>query len=458
MNDINLVVMKSVLKYLIGENELMCRLCLTSINNQNVSIYDSVEISRPYIQEIVTYNEMFEDLEVCQEPFLPQQLCKNCATTIFNTYIFRRLISYYHEKWSEIITSVEKTMDLTKTMSDSVRTIYFLINEKQNLMLTSRTYTKGKRNVSNKLKELMAYRKRYVKVKKMPSHIVCHECRMTFKSKISLSKHFDKHHNKMKYPCSHCPKVAKSKTQLEGHIIRMHHPKKFKCPKCDKMFSNIKLLNYHDKNYHSAVICKLCFIQFPSRIELRSHMDKHEALNCEKCYKTFHSRQTLKAHEKICGNLQHKQSKFFCDLCNKGYVHKAGIRSHLKIDHGFGVNMYHCKWCNKKFDAASKLKMHVVVHTRERNFHCGHCGNKFVTQAALTYHVRLHTGERPFHCDICGEQFVSASRRMEHMHRKHIGPTKQCPICHMKFILNNQLNRHVRKHFNPQSKLFMNNK
>ncbi|CAH0403763.1 unnamed protein product [Chilo suppressalis] len=451
----DLVLMKSVMRFLTGENECLCRLCLTLAKEHNVSFYDSVEIQRPYIQEIVTYKEILEDLGLHQENLLPQILCKSCATTIINTYIFKSLIRYCQEKWSDIITKIDNTLKPTKSISDSVKTIYFLVNENQNVMLTSRTTIKGKRKVLQKLKEVISYKKNYVRVKKNTTKTICEECGEIFKSKSLLSSHYDKVHSTIKYPCSFCPKVAKSKIQLEGHIVRMHYPKKFKCPKCDKMFSTDRLLTYHDKSHHRAVICKLCFIQFPSKLELRSHMDKHDVLNCRKCGKVFYSRQTIRSHEKICGNLEQKQAKFFCDICKKGYARKGGIRSHLKIDHGYGINMHNCKWCNKKFDAASKLKMHAVVHTRERNFHCEHCGNKFVTQAALKYHVRLHTGERPFQCKICGEQFVSASRRMEHTHRKHIGPTKECSICHVKFILDNQLKRHMRRHFNPQSKLYV---
>ncbi|KAI5643514.1 zinc-finger double domain-containing protein [Phthorimaea operculella] len=220
------------------------------------------------------------------------------------------------------------------------------------------------------------------------------------------------------------------------------------------MFSTERMLRRHDKINHIAAICKLCFVQFPSKMALRVHLDKHDLFKCEQCKKTYINRHTYKLHLKICGRSDTRIPKFFCDMCNKGFARKNSLRTHLKVNHGYG-NVVTCNWCKKKFDAVSKLKMHIVKHTRERNFCCSQCGGKFVTQAALVYHTRLHTGEKPFPCDMCDESFLSASRRMEHKRRKHLEPTKQCPYCQVKFVTSHELKKHVARHTNPQSKLYV---
>lgn len=478
----------SALKFLCGEGEDICRLCLAPTTDETtVNIGDSSVIQRPYFEDSPTYVDMFEELGVCiisivykillgnvelvlkerykilmflnrilqvsTEDSFPENLCKTCADTVINAYLFKKLCAYSNRKWNEVMDRLASSLNLTESLGPKVKSAYLAISESNNAIYTSRNNgPKHNKTALLKFQNIMKSRKSYAKTKTKKS-VKCTECDEKFNSNYQLSKHNVKVHNKTRNSCPQCSKIFTTPAQLECHAERVHYPKKIQCPKCDKMFSTHRMLKYHDKSQHIAAICKLCCVQFPSKLLLRAHLDKHDVNNCPKCGKGFINIHTFKAHLKFCGNSEERRPKFFCDICNKGYVHKNGIRSHLKTDHGFG-NVLTCKWCNKKFDAVSKLRNHMVKHTRERNFHCEHCGNLFVTQAALVYHVRLHTGERPFPCDLCNESFLSASRRMEHKRRKHIGPTIQCPLCPMKFVKISQLRKHTQRHSNPHSKLY----
>ncbi|XP_030031925.1 zinc finger protein 1 homolog isoform X2 [Manduca sexta] len=372
-----------------------------------------------------------------------------------NSYLFRKLCQHSNDRWNDVLNKFNKTLDQSNTVGPNVQTVYLMVHKNENFMFTSKkSHTlKSKKTVLAKIKDILKSRETYVKVRQKSSNIICEECGERFKSNCHLVKHM-RVHSDTRYPCPQCTKVFASQLQLEEHAERVHYPKRIQCPKCSKMFSTNRMLKHHDKLHHIAAICKLCFVQFPSKKDLRAHLDKHDVNKCARCNKSFVNKHTYKYHLKICGKSDERQPSFFCDICNKGYARKNGLRSHLKIDHGFG-NVLSCNWCGKKFDAISRLRNHIVKHTKERNYHCEHCGNKFVTQAALVYHIRLHTGERPFPCDLCGESFLSASRRMEHKRRKHFGPTKECPVCHVKFVTGHQLRKHVQRHYNPQSKLFV---
>lgn len=373
---------------------------------------------------------------------------------VISTYLFRKLLNYSIKTWEGVIERLTSSLEKTSHIGPTVKTVYLLVNEATNAAFISRKSNKSKKDVLIRIKQIIHNRKKCVgRRKKASKSMKCVECNERFPSQYLLSRHNVKVHNKTGYSCSQCARMFASTIQLEYHAERVHYPKKLQCPKCDKIFSTEKVLKHHDKYHHMAAICKLCFLQFPSKKALRSHLDKHDLNTCPRCDKTLSNKHTFKTHLQQCGNLEDKTPKFFCDICSRGYVRKNGLRSHLKTDHGFG-NVLTCKWCGKKFDAVSKLKNHIVKHTKEKNFHCEHCGNRFVTKAALTYHVRLHTGERPFPCDMCEETFLSASRRMEHKRRKHLGPTKECPVCPMKFPTSSQLKKHVERHNNPQSKLY----
>ncbi|KAJ8708178.1 hypothetical protein PYW08_010544 [Mythimna loreyi] len=399
---------------------------------------------------------MFRELGIFQEPSLPQVLCMNCATMTINSYLFQKLCQFSNDNWNTILNRISTSVDQSANIGPKlgVQTVYLVVKENDNLMFTSRKRhtVRSKKTALSKIRELVKD-KRYRVKKQKKSNVICEECGERFSSNCHLVKHMKVHSNS-KHPCMQCPKVFASQLQLDEHSERVHYPKKIKCPKCPKMFSTNKMLTLHDKLHHVAAICKLCFVQFPSKKDLRAHLNKHEVNTCPRCNKAFLNKHTFKLHLRICGKLEERQPSFFCDICSKGYATKNGLRTHLKTDHGFGT-VLSCNWCGKKFDAKSRLNNHIVKHTKARNFHCSHCGGKFVTQAALVYHTRLHTGERPFPCDLCSESFLSASRRMEHKRRKHFGPTKECHVCHVKFVTGHQLRKHVQRHYNPHSKLFV---
>lgn len=444
-------IMKPVSQFVAGETERICRLCFTSTQNDGTDLKDSAKLDKYYCNEELTFEDMFLELDVPIETDLPQTLCVNCVSMTINSYLFKRLIKYSESMWKNFLNKLDFSLNLSETTRANAQTIYIIMGKNNTILKSRKKQVTNKKEALTTIKDNIKSRQKYVKVKN--KNVTCDDCGERFKAKWMLKRHM-KNRCSTKCSCPQCPKDFSTYSLLKGHIERMHHPKRIKCKKCPKMFSTEKLLHRHDKMYHLAAICKLCFVQFPSGKDLKVHLDKHEVYKCPRCDKSLLNKNTLKFHLKICGNDDSKKLSFFCDICKKGYARKNGLRTHLKTEHGFG-NSLSCKWCSKKFDAVSRLRNHTVKHTKERNYHCEHCGNRFVTQAALVYHTRLHTGEKPFPCDMCEESFLSASRRMEHKRRKHLGPSKECPVCHTKFITTYCLKKHLERHYNPQSKLYI---
>ncbi|XP_072933800.1 uncharacterized protein [Epargyreus clarus] len=445
----------SALKYLSGETAHVCRLCFGSTETKEIAMDDGVKVKTPYCDDTVTITNMFLELGVSSEPHLPQVLCVDCATNTINGYLFRKLFQFSVNAWNNVLTRLSESLSQSEKIGPNVKSIYLMINKNDNILFTSRKNctVRSKKTALARIKDIMKSRRNYSKIKKININKICEECGKKFSSRLCLAKHLKLHTN-LENRCTMCPKNFSSKFQLQDHAERVHYPKKLPCPKCPKMFSTERVLRIHKRISHITATCKICKLQFPSVTDMRTHMNIHEPNTCPRCKKKFSTKYTFKCHVKICG-VKEKKPNFFCDICKKGYRGKNGIRSHLKIFHGFGEALP-CKWCGKKFDALSKLNNHIVTHTKEKNFHCDQCGGRFVSQAALVYHIRLHTGERPFPCDLCNESFLSASRRTEHKRRKHFGPTQECKVCHVKFVTGHQLRKHVQRHYNPHSKLYIN--
>lgn len=357
-------------------------------------------------------------------------------------------------KWSNAINLLSNSLSQSDCIKSKHETAYLLLNKSDNLLLPSSKKISVKPRKIEILKDIMSCYRKHIQQKRQVKDFQCNECNKMFSCYEYLAKH-EKLHSRSPNPCTKCLKVFLTPIQLEEHMGRVHYPKTVPCPDCSKKFGSQRIMKMHWKIHHTPAMCKFCKIDFPSKLELRVHLDKHGVGTCQNCKKKFSSQHTYKLHLKYCGKKDKVKQQYICDMCNKCYTTKNGLVSHLRIVHGFGKKVLTCKWCNKKFSALSRLKNHIVTHTKEKNFHCEQCGGQFVSQAALTYHIRLHTGERPYPCDQCDESFLSSSRRMEHKRRKHIGPNKVCSLCEMRFLTQVQLKNHIKRHFNPSSKLYI---
>ena len=123
----------------------------------------------------------------------------------------------------------------------------------------------------------------------------------------------------------------------------MLHAASFTCP-IDKRefigFKAVSLFTHHLQNKHSAELfpeltfsCTFCKMEFPSIYDKLSHM-------------------------KTCS-----LKKFSCDHCGKKFFKKGELSSHLKFVSG--EIFFSCKYCEKKCETMSDLKIHWRSHTKE---------------------------------------------------------------------------------------------
>ena len=70
----------------------------------------------------------------------------------------------------------------------------------------------------------------------------------------------------------------------------------------------------------------------------------------------------------------------------------------LKSDSNY-CKSYKCSICWKTFQTATKLKLHEVVHTGDRNYHCQICRKSFSQPQHLNRHQLTHTNDKKHTCD-----------------------------------------------------------
>ncbi|XP_039441019.1 zinc finger protein 708-like [Culex pipiens pallens] len=208
-------------------------------------------------------------------------------------------------------------------------------------------------------------------------------------------------------PCEKCGKICKSIAALKSHL--RDHKFEVKCPVCDKIFHRNDRLRLHISQVHEKAEkheCKLCG-HFVSTLEAYNiHLNKHknsETHACDLCPKKFFTAGNLRSHKKVhAKNPNYKAKKdwtshytvtelpeggksYSCNHCPKIFTGIINtVISHVKTH----FKEIKCDQCNLLFSEEHKLKLHYVVHTRERNYKCPHCSKDFMYHSHMSHHIK----------------------------------------------------------------------
>ena len=77
---------------------------------------------------------------------------------------------------------------------------------------------------------------------------------------------------------------------------------------------------------------------------------------CTLCGKIFEDIDSFEVH--INKSHDFKQSKHSCDVCNKEFIHKLNLDTHIKADHE-NIQDFKCDKCQSQFGSIVLLKRHI---------------------------------------------------------------------------------------------------
>nr|XP_013224121.2 zinc finger protein ZXDC [Columba livia] len=139
--------------------------------------------------------------------------------------------------------------------------------------------------------------------------------------------------------------------------------------------------------------------------------------------------------------------------CDRTFITVSALFSHNRA-HFREQEQFSCSFpgCNKQYDKACRLKIHMRSHTGERPFICDFegCGWSFTSMSKLLRHKRKHEDDRRFMCPVegCGKSFTRAEHLKGHS-ITHLGTKPfECPVegCCAKFSARSSLYIHSKKH------------
>ncbi|EDW38390.1 GL12036 [Drosophila persimilis] len=124
-----------------------------------------------------------------------------------------------------------------------------------------------------------------------------------------------------------------------------------------------------------------------------------------------------------------------------------------------------CDQCGQIFRMVHNLQIHMLRHSRTKNFECPECPMTFYDAYMRNIHIRVrHKGENPFVCRYCPERFAYAGKRQKHEAKVHWAPPRIkvkrinpapspraktryfCKLCDKNYVSKYALAWHIRSH------------
>ncbi|XP_077501964.1 zinc finger X-chromosomal protein-like [Amblyomma americanum] len=111
-----------------------------------------------------------------------------------------------------------------------------------------------------------------------------------------------------------------------------------------------------------------------------------------------------------------------CTHCTFTSTRKADIIRHERthVDKRNSV----CNLCQKRFSRPDNLKVHMMIHTRDKPYECSQCGKRFRERAHARRHEEvIHSRRYPLHCPRCGAGAEDVTKLRRHT-CKQLGTTE----------------------------------
>lgn len=151
----------------------------------------------------------------------------------------------------------------------------------------------------------------------------------------------------------------------------------------------------------------------------------------------------------------HSSAKYSCPECERSFSYPQLMVEHRKRMHMGPEKTFPCTVCQKEFNRAQTLQVHMLTHTTEKPVVCNVCQARFKSELYLKIHQVRHSDVRNFECsaDGCGKSFYTKSELNFHNRNVHLDDKPHaCTECEKRFAKRSQLENHMQTHSSSERK------
>jgi KRAB domain-containing zinc finger protein len=201
-------------------------------------------------------------------------------------------------------------------------------------------------------------------VKESERHF-CSFCEKNLVSYYVLRKHMKNFHaDKLKddlFYCDFCDeKLYKGKLKVHLESSKCKNRKIFTCDHCGKEFGKkAKICEHLQVHTVFKTECEICHTQVKS---LKNHMrsvHSQQRFSCAICKKTFTNLKLLERHQKW-----HDSNRFQCQFCTLKFKLKGQLNYHMKFHEN--PDQFKCQVCGHQAKAKNRLKKHLKTHAKNQ--------------------------------------------------------------------------------------------
>ena len=180
-------------------------------------------------------------------------------------------------------------------------------------------------------------------------------CGLVYNSNQDVEDHIKLDHANNSYICSTCKLPLGTQQSLWSHFRKLHMGiYQYTCQKLKTDSSGVK-----------------CGVHRDELSEIRFHLEKVHGkgrmdVRCKFCDVPLSQQRCVKEHEAICkqGELAHKEKRFICQFCLKGFRSTGNFRNHQMVEHWKELGWkqgkcHHCDKCGLDYANPASLKNHV---------------------------------------------------------------------------------------------------
>ena len=176
------------------------------------------------------------------------------------------------------------------------------------------------------------------------------------------------------------------------------------------------------------------------------HNEITKSHKCENCNKAFYFASELKFHEKSHESFGKKEKKFKCIACDKSYLGENHLRTHVLNVHE-GKKEHQCNFCEMEYHRSDGLRRHMVkTHGNQAdNVKCDLCDKTFIFKSYLRSHLKNAHEETAVECNICHKK-VKEKQIPTHMKSVHDkSKPYNCSTCFKSFTEQRLVKRHEQR-------------